>query len=1227
MSRRWHRWALALGLPLAVLCAVVGSTLGLLGTEAGSRWVLARVPGLEVIGFSGRLAGQWQAEELRWSDASGLRVSVRAPHLEWRPSCLRRLSVCLGQLQARQLAIHSAPSTASENAQPFRLPELRLPLSLELRQVAIDEVRLDGAPLLSELRLAARWDETGLSLDGLQLTYAGLALDIQGTLAPAGDWPLRAQLKARLPEVEGQAWSLSGSLDGALAGTLNLKGRSTGYLEANLLAELQPLAEHLPARLTLTSAAFLPSPGLPASMTLEAMELHAEGDLSQGYRVRGQGRLPGSEGAVAVSLDGTATARGAEVKALSLVAAQGRELRLEGSLDWSEGLKGIARIDWQDFPWTSLYPQASVPTVVAKRLQAEARYADEGYQGTLKGEFTGPAGSFSLDTPFQGDLQSVQLPGLQLRAGKGALNGNLRLGFVNGIDWAAELELAALDPAYWIAALPGSLAGRLDSQGQWRDDQLDLVANASLGGRLRGQQARLQGQLKGQGTDWRAENLYASLGANHLNAEGSSAQRLAGRLALDAPRLDQLWPGLAGALKGELNLAGTLDQPQGQFKLSAQRLAWEHYHLQALSLAAALDAHQQGKLSAKGTGLAVGDTALGTFTAEAGGDARRHQVKLDLTGPRAHLELSTEGSWQRGAWKGRLNRGQVALGQQAWALQAPASLQRLADGRIELGAHCWRAGAASLCADDQRLAPDPRLRLRLRDFSMASLRPWMPEGMEWKAVANADLQLDLGGAGPRGSLGVDLSNGTLQVEQDAHVLDLPYDTLRLTSILAPRRVVSDLAFEGRALGRLQLRAIVDPLGAGKPLSGNFALEGLDLELLRPLVEQAQEVAGRLRGSGQLSGTLMAPRVEGAFSLAGGALSAPGLPISVRDATLDARMNGNRLHLEGGWRSGEQGSGRVSGDMDWAGPLQMAVALQASKLPVEVPPYAKVEAGADLRLSLQDQALALAGTVRIPRGAITVRQLPPSTVKVSQDAVVVGREGPTRSSSNLAMDIDVQVGEEKLTFSGFGLQSDIAGKLHIGNDLDTRGSLELRNGRYRAYGQRLTLRRARLFFAGAVGQPYLDVEAIRQTSDVIAGIRLSGSVQQPVSEVFAEPAMSQEQALSWLVLGRPLSTEGEDSNLLAQAALGLGLMGSSSTAGHLAQSLGIQDFQLDTEGSGDKTSVVASGNLTDRLTLRYGVGVFEPANTVALRYALTRRLFLEAASGLASSLDLFYKRDF
>jgi len=302
-------------------------------------------------------------------------------------------------------------------------------------------------------------------------------------------------------------------------------------------------------------------------------------------------------------------------------------------------------------------------------------------------------------------------------------------------------------------------------------------------------------------------------------------------------------------------------------------------------------------------------------------------------------------------------------------------------------------------------------------------------------------------------------------------------------------------------------------------------------------------------------------------------------------------------------------------------------VRGSRLPVSVEPYAELEVEPDLRVRLGAEQLAVAGKLLIPRGAIVVRELPPSTVQVSADARIVGRESPAQRPVAIGMDIDVEVGQERLRFSGFGLNADLAGRVHIGDDLDTRGELNLVNGRFRAYGQRLSIRRARLLFAGPIDQPYLDVEAIRRVDGVIAGLRLSGNAEQPQSEVFAEPAMSQEQALSYLVLGRPLGQGSGDNNMLAQAALAMGLAGSAPLTGSLAQGLGIRDFQLDSAGSGAATSVVASGNLSERLSLRYGVGVFEPANTVALRYELSKRLYLEAASGLASSLDLFYRRDF
>src|SRR5690606_40881697 len=50
-----------------------------------------------------------------------------------------------------------------------------------------------------------------------------------------------------------------------------------------------------------------------------------------------------------------------------------------------------------------------------------------------------------------------------------------------------------------------------------------------------------------------------------------------------------------------------------------------------------------------------------------------------------------------------------------------------------------------------------------------------------------------------------------------------------------------------------------------------------------------------------------------------------------------------------------------------------------------------------------------------------------TVKLSSDVVIVGEEAPEQQAAlPLRMDIDVVVGQEELSFSGFGLTAEVAG---------------------------------------------------------------------------------------------------------------------------------------------------------------------------------------------------------
>ncbi|MBP5095655.1 translocation/assembly module TamB domain-containing protein [Pseudomonas protegens] len=1213
---------------VALVILIILALASVLGTQAGSRWALARVPGLTLDNFEGRLGGHWSADHLLWQQ-EGNRVELNAVQFTWSPGCLLRMTLCIEQLEADQVSLLFPPSGETEtSSEPISLPELKLPLAIELGQVRVGRLLFNGSEELKTLQLAAHWTAQGLQIDSLHLKRDDLSLDLSGLLQPSGDWPLTAQGNLGLPAPGGGPWSLALKVEGDLLKTLQLNADSSGYLQGQLSGQLQPLVENLPAQLRITADGFKASADLPDTLQLDQLELTGQGDLKSGYQLAGKASLPAEQGPVALLLQGKVDAKGAQIAALDLSANDKQHLKLSGQLDWSEGFAAEAKLAWLDFPWHRLYPLIDEPAVRVRSFDAEVAYRDGNYLGNFKGDLDGPAGAFSLSSPFSGDLTKIYLPQFKLAAGQGKAEGHLNLQFADGIAWDTALDLSAINPAYWVAELPGTLAGPLRSQGEMKNQQLKLNANLDLKGRLRGQPAVLQAKADGAGEQWTLGALDIRLGDNRINGSGSLQQKIAGQLEIKMPRLGQLWPELRGQLNGRLDLAGTLKAPQGKLDLAGQQLAFAENRLQNLKLDATLDGAQKAQVDLKGSGIQLGDTQLGTLTLAGQGDIKKQKLQLDLQGPLLKLALGLDGALDQGNWRGRLASGDVQTGGQDWKLQNPARLERLANGTLNFGAHCWASGDASLCGEDQRLMPDPKLRYHLKRFPLDSLAQWLPKDFAWKGMLNADVQLDLPASGPQGQIMLDASGGTLRVKEKDQWLDFPYQALKLNTRLTPRRIDTQLQFDGGKLGELMLQAQINPLPKSKPLSGDFRLSGLDLSVARPFVPMVEKLSGSLNGSGRLSGGLLAPQVNGNVQLSGGEVSGSELPISLEDLQLSAQIAGESVQLNGGWKSGKAGQGSLNGNIAWGRALLVDLSLKGTQLPVTVEPYAALEVAPDLKISLQEEKLAIAGKVLIPKGQITVRELPPSTVKVSDDTVIVGQQTDDgKKAMAMAMNIDVEVGQDKLAFSGFGLTANLQGHVHIGDNMDTRGELWLNDGRYRAYGQRLTVRRARLLFAGPIDQPYLDIEAVRQTDDVIAGIRLSGSAEQPATQIFSEPAMSQEQALSYLVLGRPLTSTGEDNNMLAQAALGLGLMGSSELTGGIAKNLGIQDFQLDTQGSGNNTSVVASGAISERLSLRYGVGVFEPASTIALRYKLSKKVYLEAASGFASSLDIFYKRDF
>ena len=1235
-SRHWWFWPLVIVLVLLLVpLLLVVAVLLALRSETGTAWVIEQVPGLRTDAAEGSMLGQWRADGLVWQ-GYGVGVQVSEPEIDWSPSCLLELTVCLDTLKAASIAVtvQESPDQADQPRGDIQLPSVNLPLGVNIREVRLGALTVNDNLVWNRVELDSRASGATLNIDHLLYERGDILVTANGRAEMRRDWPLNLSVNVTLPPPSGDDWQIALDLSGS-ARDLRVAGASRGYLDARLEGEMDPLDADLPATLKLQSPEFRPHSAVPETLTLDQWRLELDGSLARGFDTRTRAMLPASTGPVEASVQGLVTLQGASGVEVTMIArdregnSDGR-FGANGKVSWRDGIDASADITLEEFPWYGLIPGLEPPPVVLKRLDGQVQYGNGRYQAALDASVAGPLGEAELTSRLIGDLQSVSLSQLDMTTGAGALSGQAELVFSGPLSWEAQFELDRFNPGFWVPQLEARLNGTAATRGQLREGALpELFADLDLSGQWRQQPAQAKGTLSTQGRDWVVQNFNLSVGDNRLEGSGRYGESLAGDLRFDLAAPQQLLAGLGGEAAGRLRLAGSPEAPEAELSLTAGNLAWQDQFLVTeAQLEAGLDSDGVLDLDLSGTELRLAGQELDKVVASLGGTRERHTLALQVDHPEASVELEFAGGLGEKLpdWRGQLTRGRISVPEpgQIWQLDRRADLTYVA-GALELGSHCWRWQQSSVCAADQRLWPDSRIAYELRGFPASALAPLFPETFRWQSTIDADIAVTLTDAGPDGTIRIDAGAGEFGVLVLDDWQPITHDQLVVEANLKPDEANVSLDFSGPELGQFDLDLAVDPLASDRTVDGEFRLQALNLAFLSAFTG-IEDIQGRVNGSGRLNGPLMKPDVTGELVLSEGRVFDPGLPLPLEELLVVLEFRGQSADISGRWKSNDRSKGEVSGSLEWAQSPQVAINLKGERLPVTLEPYARLEVAPDLDIAFKSGELSVSGRVEVPRGEIEVQSVPPSAVSVSEDEVIVGVEREEPAIRSMLMDVTVVVGEDEVSFAAFGVTGNLEGTLRIGNNMDTRGALQLVNGRYEAFGQELDLRRARILFVGALTRPYLDIEAVREVDTVVAGIRLSGPVDEPETEVFSEPSMPQSDALSYVILGRPPRGQGDEGQM-SRAALSLGLTQASKITQGIGNELGIRNLTLEAEGSGEQASVVASGYITDELSLRYGVGIFEPITTVALRYDLGRYFYLEAASGLAASLDIFYTRNF
>lgn len=881
---------------------------------------------------------------------------------------------------------------------------------------------------------------------------------------------------------------------------------------------------------------------------------------------------------------------------------------------------------------------------------------------------------------------SIAIDRAELRVGNSAVDASAQVDLAGKQTFSAKGRVSRfrLQDLGDFPQLPALLLNGDFSLRGARQPQLEAdLAFRISDSRLAGNPLVGEGQARLHADTVDVPKLLLAAGANQLSIQGKLSEgdtRLT--FALNAPALQQLGPEFGGTMQIEGSVRGNVQRPRitAEWKGSGVR-APGPLRIDTLQGAAdiALDRSKPLSLNSatidtSGRGLHIGSQQAASVAAQvrfspqpnapialtmhaegiAGGQLRADRLDAVVAGTTAqhtfNLSLAeTQQNWKISAggglrdldrsirWQGAINAFD-ASGRFNARLAAPAALlisqQRVQLDQFRLDANSAYIAVEQFVREPDRVATRGRFeRLQVGEL-LRYLDPAPPVSADLRLGGEWDINL---GDTLAGSFGVRREGGDVVMRGSAPVA-LGLRTLNATATAVNGRVALKLQAEGQQLGRVDVNANT-AIGGGEtrlsiapdaPVSGNVRIDIPSLGWVGPLVSPTLVAEGRLQSDISVAGSFGQPRFDG--KIAGDALRLlfTDTGVDLRQGVLRSEFRGDQLVLQKlGFQNG--GSLTVSGPISLAGgQIALQLALNAERYTLIDRSDRKLVISGNSQIGWSAGRAKATGAFQVNSGLFDIGRA--DMPQLSDDVVIVGRNKKSGTQTAAELDISIALGDG-ITLRGRGLNAQLVGEIRLltgaDNALRAQGTLRVAKGTYSAYGRELAIEQGLLRFSGPLNNPALDILAMRRGQEVEAGVLVGGTVLAPRVTLVSEPSVPDAEKLSWLVLGRGLSSAGSgDIGALQSAASALLAEGAAAgLQSQLATAFGLDDFSIGSAaGTGttlQERIVTLGKRISSKLYVSFQQGLEGATSVLLLRYTLSPRLTLETEAGTRSAVSLFY----